>query len=74
MAREAARFAARLKKQLGLSVQLVDERLSSWEAKQVLEEKSARRGRRVAGVDAVAAAVVLRAYLERAKARAQARG
>src|ERR1700722_10595621 len=32
MAGEAARFAARLRKELGLEVELMDERLTSWEA------------------------------------------
>ncbi len=87
MALEAERFAERLRKQLGVPVELVDERLTSWEAKQVVEEKegrkafpqraqSARRGRRrdkkrrreaTGSVDAVAAAVILRDYLERKK-------
>jgi putative holliday junction resolvase len=84
MAEEAARFAARLRKQLGVPVELVDERLTSWEAERLLEERAGRvlhkecaRGRhkglagerksRVARkqtVDAMAAAVVLKEYLE----------
>ena len=47
MAAEAARFADRLRKQLGLPVDLLDERLSSWEAEQVIEHKrTAPDGRR----------------------------
>jgi len=79
MAGEAARFAERVRKQLGLPVELVDERLTSWEAERILEEEMGRRithvethdGRRkTAGisegkytVDAVAAMVILREYL-----------
>jgi len=76
MAEEATRFAARLRKQLGLPVDMLDERLTSWEAERLLEEqsgrvlrdaktnaKSARKPAR-ASVDAVAAAVILKEYLE----------
>jgi len=81
MAEEATRFAERLRKQLGLPVELVDERLSSWEAERILEEEMGRRithtetrdGRkkptRISDgkytVDAVAAMVILREYLAR---------
>jgi putative holliday junction resolvase len=81
MAEKATRFAERLHKQLGLPVELVDERLSSWEAERILEEEMGRRITRIetrAGrkkstrtsdgkytVDAVAAMVILREYLAR---------
>jgi putative holliday junction resolvase len=81
MAGKATRFARRLRKQLGLPVELVDERLSSWEAERILEEEMGRRithtetrdGRRKStrasdskyNVDAVAAMVILREYLAR---------
>lgn len=42
MAEEAARFAARVRKQLGVPVEVVDERLTSWEAERMLEEQSGR--------------------------------
>lgn len=42
MAHEAARFAARLKKHLGIEVELVDERLTSWEAAQTVAETETR--------------------------------
>ena len=75
MAEEATRFAARLRKQLGLPVDMHDERLTSWEAERLLEEQSGRtlheaksdaKGARHAraSVDAVAAAVILKEYLE----------
>jgi putative holliday junction resolvase len=79
MAEEATRFAARVRKQLGLPVELVDERLTSWEAERLLEEEMGRRithvetreGKKKAPrisdgkytVDAVAAMVILREYL-----------
>jgi putative Holliday junction resolvase len=68
MAAEAARFATRLGKELGLPVELADERLSSWEAGQVLAEAGRKKN---AGdpVDHVAAAVILRDYLAHAKAK-----
>lgn len=82
MAAEAERFAKRVGKHLGLPVELVDERLTSWEAEHILEEER-RAGRKAADspeknkkkknakksgdtVDAVAAAVILRDYLQRA--------
>lgn len=76
MAEEATRFAARLNKQLGLPVDMIDERLSSWEAERLLEEQSGRvlhdtkhpsareRDSGRTSVDAVAAAVILKEYLE----------
>jgi putative holliday junction resolvase len=71
MGQEAARFAERLRKNLGLPVHLVDERLSSWEARQTLEETTPRRGRK--DVDDIAAAVILRDYLSRARRAVQGR-
>src|SRR6202048_3505984 len=76
MAEEATRFAARLRKQLGLPVDMLDERLTSWEAERLLEEQSGRtlhdakahgKGERRparTSVDAVAATVILREYLD----------
>lgn len=94
MASEAERFAARIGKALGIPVELVDERLTSWEAQKTLAEtraasrpggagarklrhpgKAAAHGPRhfaAAGrrgaIDSVAAAVLLRDYLERQRA------
>jgi len=78
MAEEAEGFAQRLRKQLGVPVEMVDERLTSWEAERLLEEVQGRvikppvtAGRPTkkavgrVGVDAVAAAVILKEYLER---------
>lgn len=61
MAEEAARFAARLKKELGIEVELLDERLTSWEAEQTV----AGTRRSSAPLDDVAAAILLREYLKR---------
>jgi putative Holliday junction resolvase len=75
MAREAARFAERLRKHLGsLPVELADERLSSWEAAQQVQETGGRAARRAGKpLDDVAAAVILRDYLSRAHRPEQAR-
>ena len=62
MAAEAASFAMRLTKEIGIETELVDERLTTWEARQTMTEaKSRRRGE---PIDAIAAAVLLRDYLE----------
>lgn len=82
MAEEAERFANRVRKQIGVPVELVDERLTSWEAERLLEETQGRfihdekqaPGRKPkktqakTTVDAVAAAVILKEYLEREEA------
>ena len=70
MADEAARFAGRLRKELGLEVELMDERLTSWEAEQMTAgTKSDASGKRQP-IDDIAAAVLLREYLNREAARA----
>lgn len=73
MAEEVARFARRVEIELGLPVELVDERLSSWQA----AELAAARGRgkrsgraRRAPADHLAAAVFLQEYLDRVRAPA----
>ena len=81
MAEEAERFARRVRKQLGVQVELADERLTSWEAERLLEETQGRflRAEKAAGrkrrnpppkvtVDSVAAAVILKEFLERGQA------
>jgi putative holliday junction resolvase len=78
MADEAARFAERLRKQIGLPVEMADERLTSWEAERLLEEQGGRIVRRAKNstdkkrgraegkntTHALAAAVILKEYLE----------
>ncbi len=85
MAEEVERFAQRLRKQIGLPVELMDERLTSWEAERLLEEVQGRfihdekleAGRKQKKaqpkmtLDAVAAAVILKEYLERQKSPAE---
>lgn len=90
MAEEVTRFAERVRKQIGVPVEMVDERLTSWEAERILEEEVGRkighrstptasaqaphtwnRKKREDGsisVDAVAAMIILREYLERKSA------
>jgi putative holliday junction resolvase len=71
MADEAVRFAARLRKELGVEVDLVDERLTSWEAGQMMAEAGSVRQRKDSSLDDVAAAIFLREYLERHRGRLQ---
>jgi len=71
MAEEAARFAARIEREVALPVALVDERLTSWEAEQVRAET--KPARRRGPVDPIAAAVLLRDYLEREQGQAPSR-
>lgn len=70
MASEAAGFAERIRKGLGIPVELIDERLSSWEAKQVIASDQAAKRRspnpKHRTLDEVAAAVILRDYLQAA--------
>lgn len=65
MAEEAARFAARLEKELGIPVELQDERLTSWEAEQMIAKTKPSPLRKRRAFDEVAAAILLREYLER---------
>ncbi len=82
MAEEAARFGQRVHKQIGLPVEMVDERLTSWEAERLLEEQQGRtihaasskkkkKESEKMGVDAMAAALILKEYLDRQRARAR---
>ena len=74
MAEEAERFAQRARKQIGIPVEMVDERLTSWEAERLLEEEFGKKYRDESEkrkkatnekptVDSVAATVILREYL-----------
>lgn len=64
MAGEAARFAERLRKHLGIPVELVDERLTSWDASQMQTEANSPVRPHGSSLDDVAAAIILRDYLE----------
>lgn len=65
MAEEASKFAARLQRELGLDVELADERLTTWEARKTVREPGLSSRRKASPVDDVAAAVLLREYLDR---------
>jgi putative holliday junction resolvase len=67
MADEASAFAARIEKELGIAVEMADERLTSWEAQQTMAEAgiSSRRKKASKYIDDVAAAILLREYLDR---------
>jgi putative pre-16S rRNA nuclease len=75
MAEEAERFAKRVRKQIGVPVEMADERLTSWEAERQLEEQFGRKSKlsdsaskkkpvEKFAVDSMAAAIILRDYLE----------
>ena len=63
MAQEASQFATRLEKELGIETELVDERLTTWEAEQTVAETNAPSRRSRKPLDDVAAAILLREYL-----------
>ncbi len=72
MAEEAARFASRVRKELGVEVELVDERLTSWAADQAVaatprgtRREGRGKSRTKESHDDVAAAIFLRDYIER---------
>ena len=77
MAEETERFAQRVRKQIGVAVEMADERLTSWEAERMLEEEFGRKSKQIDGaskkkkdferitVDSVAATIILREYLAR---------
>ncbi|HXT85854.1 MAG TPA: Holliday junction resolvase RuvX [Verrucomicrobiae bacterium] len=71
MAKEASRFASRIKKELGLPVEMRDERLTSWEAEQTLKENSGRKSTKT-HLDSVAAAILLRDFLDGNRSRESA--
>jgi putative holliday junction resolvase len=62
MADEVKRFATRLTKELGLPVEMFDERLTSWEANET-QMITNRREASEAHRDDIAAAIILRDYL-----------
>ncbi len=65
--RLARRFAQRLHGRFGVRVELVDERLTSHEAGEMLRASGARGRRLKAGLDAVAAQRILESYFASAK-------
>jgi putative Holliday junction resolvase len=84
MSEEAKSFAARVEKALGLPVEMMDERLSSWEAHETLTSMTSKTSKRrdssgrtdtkkKTPLDDIAAAIILRDYLDRARARTGSR-
>jgi putative pre-16S rRNA nuclease len=80
MSEEARSFAARVEKALGLPVEMMDERLSSWEAHETLSQlspgRNARNGssgnsgpKKQTPLDEIAAAIILRDYLDKVRTR-----
>jgi putative holliday junction resolvase len=80
MSETARAFAARVERVLGIPVEMIDERLSSWEAgRSLAATRSTGPGRQAraghsrsmtkAPIDDVAAAVILRDYLDRAHSK-----
>ena len=86
MAEETGRFAQRVRKQIGVAVEMADERLTSWEAERMLEEEFGRKSKQIDGaskkkkdsekitVDSVAATIILREYLAGLNAASQEAG
>jgi putative Holliday junction resolvase len=60
-------FAEQLRQRLGIPVELYDERLTTLEAERRLRESELPRKKREAVVDAVAAAILLDAYMRAQK-------
>jgi putative holliday junction resolvase len=67
MAGETSRFAARLKKETGIETELIDERLTSWQAEQTMSETQSGRASKRTSLDEIAAAILLRDYLDQTK-------
>ena len=65
---KVARFAEELKKALDLPVALWDERLTSFEAEQHLEQMGLNWRQRREQVDKIAAMIILQNYLDNQKA------
>lgn len=63
-ARRARQFAASLADALGVTVEMFDERLTSFEARERLAEMPARKGARKTALDALAAVVILEGWMQ----------
>jgi putative Holliday junction resolvase len=82
MAEEAERFARRAHKQIGIPVEMLDERLTSWQAEREMEEQFGRKSKaseitsrkkasEKVSVDSMAAAIILRDYLAHQRDKAE---
>ena len=60
----ARKFAERLAESLGVTVEMFDERLTSFEARERLTDMPARKGARKTGLDALAAVVILEGWMQ----------
>ena len=63
LSRRAGKFARRLEGRFGLSVELVDERLSSFEAKQISREQGHAGDYNRDPIDSLAAELILKTWL-----------
>jgi putative holliday junction resolvase len=63
-ARAARAFAEHLGSATGLPVEMFDERLTSFEARERLADMPARKGARKTGLDALAAVVILEGWMQ----------
>ena len=68
MSARAAKFSRRLEGRFGVKVELVDERLSSFEAKQLLRETGHTGNYKESPADALAAQLILQSWLEARRA------
>jgi putative Holliday junction resolvase len=64
---KAETFAELLREKLKLPVHLVDERLTSWQANEILDEQGLSRIERKGKVDQIAAVLILESYLSQQK-------
>ena len=64
LARRARKFANRLHGRLGLPVEMADERLSSFEAKQARREQGHKGDYKAQPIDSYAAEIILASWLE----------
>jgi putative Holliday junction resolvase len=64
LAGRARKFARRLEGRFGLPVEMVDERLTSFEAKQALREQGHGGDYKAAPADSLAAELILRSWLQ----------
>ena len=60
----ARKFAASIADVLGVAVEMFDERLTSFEARERLADMPARKGARKTGLDALAAVVILEGWMQ----------
>src|ERR1700692_2016717 len=63
-AHSARKFAERLREVLAVHVEMFDERLTSFEARERLADLPARKGARKTGIDALAAVVILEGWMQ----------